>query len=269
MHCVLVSCCICQGIMRMCEAKTLPWPMGSWTMWLALEWEFDVRIRRFVHFCPGGYDIGCSQAIDTSIFHPDEWNAALKVTRLKGPPHSSPGSLSKAVGVLSWAFRIWRSEDMAFNYANSVLWPWPFRLDTQIHTQLFIRYLESPVSTKVRLTRCTCFKVANVSYLSTYELWHSFGIRLLFYLLWKASSARKFRCSPKGSDTLSKLHNVVERMSGFPSSTPPGPQLLHCNSGSVESRIRSRPCPLRNFRSIQFWDSMWLNWDFIWLYFSW
>lgn len=89
----------------MCEAKTRPWPTGSWTIcWLlALVWEFDVPNQKICSFL--SRRVWHRMLAGDWYFHFSPWriawNAALKVTRPKGPPHSSPGSLSKAVGVLS------------------------------------------------------------------------------------------------------------------------------------------------------------------------
>ena len=134
--------------------------------------------------------------------------------------------------------------------------PWSFneyhpgRLDTQfiLTFSLGIWKVWSARSTNHILVVSGCNKVANVSYLSKYELWHSFGIRLLFYPPWKASSVRKFRCSPPSNGTLSKLCQV--------SQVPLRLDLSYWHSTSSfvgNYRIQSRPCPLQKTPgSIQF-----------------
>ena len=83
MHCVLdVSWCHvastkesreCARLRPDLDPRAVELYAGCWRWYENLT----SRIRRFAHFCPGGYDIGCSQAIDTSIFHPDELRGML------------------------------------------------------------------------------------------------------------------------------------------------------------------------------------------------
>ena len=205
------------------------------------------------------------------------WNAALKVTRPKGPPHSSPGSLSKAVGVLSRGHcgservKTWLLITPTLCYDPGLLGlalnsyavvHWVFGKSGQHQSTNYWLYL---------FQSRECAILVNIWTLAFFWNKTSLLPALEGVISTEGSVVPLRAIIPFQSFIMSsnkcQVSQVPLRLDlGYYTGQAVFLRILASGAGLVHSETPEIPSqPWKSFQDM----SIWLNWDFIWLCFSW